>query len=116
MNQMRRPLLAASAQAKARKGKLDKAAIARRPRVRRRRHPQRCARGLARRRARRGRRRARSRSKGPSTPSGSALEQRERDNLEVLHRPTYELPFLADGVDVGTLYELADLLREQGMA
>jgi len=115
VNQMRRPLLAATAQAKARKGKLDKDAIAH---------------DLA--------------TSGVVTPNGAlvgshggvlvedvvralavegaehaervALEQRERDNLEVLHRPTYELPFLADGVDVGTLYELADLLREQGMA
>ena len=115
VNQMRRPLLAAAAQAKARKGKLDKDAIAH---------------DLA--------------TSGVVTPNGAlvgshggvlvedvvralavegaehaervALEQRERDNLEVLHRPTYELPFLADGVDVGTLYELADLLREQGMA
>jgi hypothetical protein len=45
-----------------------------------------------------------------------ALEQRERDNLESLHRPTYEIPFLADGVDVGALYELAEVLRGQGLA
>ena len=30
--------------------------------------------------------------------------------------PTYELPRLPQGVDLGALYELAGLLREQGMA
>jgi hypothetical protein len=45
-----------------------------------------------------------------------ALEQRERDNLQALERPTYDIPYLADGVDVGTLYDVADLLRDQGMA
>ena len=44
------------------------------------------------------------------------LESRERDEIEGLDRPTYELPFLAEGVDVASLYELADLLRSQGMA
>jgi hypothetical protein len=45
-----------------------------------------------------------------------ALEQRGRDTLQELERPTYELPFLADGVDVGTLYDLAESLRAQGIA
>ena len=44
------------------------------------------------------------------------LESRERDDIEALERPTYELPFLAEGVDVAAVYELADLLRSQGMA
>ena len=44
------------------------------------------------------------------------LESRERDNVEGLDRPTYEIPFLAEGVDVAALYELADMLRGQGMA
>ena len=46
-----------------------------------------------------------------------ALEQRERDNLAgaASGRRT-SCPFLADGIDVGALYDLADLLREQGMA
>ncbi len=45
-----------------------------------------------------------------------ALEQRGRDTIESLARPTYELPFLADGVDVGSLYDLAETLRGQGIA
>ncbi|MSV42919.1 MAG: AAA family ATPase [Actinobacteria bacterium] len=45
-----------------------------------------------------------------------ALEQRERENIQALHRPTYEIAFMPDGVDVGTLYEFAESLREQGMA
>jgi anion-transporting ArsA/GET3 family ATPase len=114
VNQMRRPLLPASAQPKARKGTLDKDQIA---------HDlaasgvvtggtlvgshggvlvEDLVRALT--------------IEGGEHAERVALEQRERDNLEVLARPTYELPFLADGVDVGALYELADLLREQGMA
>jgi hypothetical protein len=45
-----------------------------------------------------------------------ALEQRGRDTLQELERPTYELPFLADGVDVGALYDMAESLRAQGIA
>jgi hypothetical protein len=45
-----------------------------------------------------------------------ALEQRGRDTIESLGRPLYELPFLADGVDVGALYDLAETLRGQGFA
>ena len=44
------------------------------------------------------------------------LEERGRDALAALHRPSYELPKLADSVDLGSLYELAEMLREQGMA
>jgi anion-transporting ArsA/GET3 family ATPase len=115
VNQVRRPLLSPSAQTKARRGKLDTAAIAT---------------DLA--------------HVGILTPSGAlsgthgavtedevlaalvheaaehservALQQRERDNLQALERPTYDIPFVADGIDVGTLYDLADLLRDQGMA
>ena len=29
--------------------------------------------------------------------------------------PTYELPRLTGGIDLGALYELAGLLRDQGM-
>lgn len=115
VNQVRHPLLSATARAKALKGKLDTDAIAA---------------DLAR--------------VGVLTPSGAlagshgavtadevvaalaheaaehservALQQRERDNLQELERPTYDIPFLADGIDVGTLYDIADLLREQGMA
>ncbi len=45
-----------------------------------------------------------------------ALEEAERDELAAAGRPTYELPFLTDSVDLGSLYELAGRLREQGMA
>jgi anion-transporting ArsA/GET3 family ATPase len=44
-----------------------------------------------------------------------ALEKRERRRLAELALPTYELPWLPEGVDVGGLHELAALLREQGM-
>ena len=44
-----------------------------------------------------------------------ALEERGRDALAALDRPTYELPLLPDAVDLAGLYELAGLLRAQGM-
>ncbi|NHC15222.1 ArsA-related P-loop ATPase [Motilibacter deserti] len=43
-----------------------------------------------------------------------ALEQAERATLETIGHRTYELPVLADGVDLGGLYALAAALREQG--
>ena len=46
----------------------------------------------------------------PSTPTRVALESRERAALGSLDRPSYELPLLADAVDLGGLYELAELL------
>ncbi|HQR27148.1 MAG TPA: ArsA-related P-loop ATPase [Nocardioides sp.] len=45
-----------------------------------------------------------------------ALEDSQRALVEELGLPTYELPRLAGGVDLGGLYQLAALLREQGMA
>ena len=45
----------------------------------------------------------------------AALERRERRALSGLGRPTYTLPFLPDGVDVGGLYELAGAILEQGV-
>ena len=46
-----------------------------------------------------------------------SLEKRERREIvRALGRPTYELPRLADGIDLGALHELADLLTDQGMA
>jgi anion-transporting ArsA/GET3 family ATPase len=44
------------------------------------------------------------------------LQQRERAEIDALGRPVYELPGLSDAVDLGSLYRLAELLREQGMA
>ena len=45
-----------------------------------------------------------------------ALEERGRDALAALDRPSYELPLLPDTVDLAGLYELAELLTAQGMA
>ncbi|GAB3854228.1 ArsA-related P-loop ATPase [Nocardioides maradonensis] len=45
-----------------------------------------------------------------------ALEDSQRAVVADLGVPTYELPRLAGGVDLGALYELAELLRKQGMA
>ena len=45
-----------------------------------------------------------------------ALEERGRDALAALERPSYELPLLADAADLSGLYELAGLLQEQGIA
>ena len=45
-----------------------------------------------------------------------ALEERGRDALAALDRPTYELPQLPESVDLAGLYELAELLSAQGMA
>ncbi len=44
-----------------------------------------------------------------------ALEDDQRGRVAALGRPTYELPRLAVGVDLGGLYELAARLREQGL-
>lgn len=43
-----------------------------------------------------------------------ALEEAERAALATLGRPTYELPWLAEGIDLGGLYELAAALTDQG--
>lgn len=45
-----------------------------------------------------------------------ALEDAQRAVIAAIDVPTYELPRMAGGVDLGALYELAGLLREQGMA
>jgi anion-transporting ArsA/GET3 family ATPase len=45
-----------------------------------------------------------------------ALEDSQRVVVDGLARPTYELPRLAAGIDLGGLYELAADLRDQGMA
>jgi len=44
------------------------------------------------------------------------LEETERERIAALGRPVYDLPFLAGGIDLAALYELADMLHEQGMA
>ncbi len=45
-----------------------------------------------------------------------AMEKRERRVLAKLNRPTYELPWVPEGIDLGALYELAGLLRAGGVA
>ncbi|MBM0124473.1 ArsA-related P-loop ATPase [Pimelobacter simplex] len=45
-----------------------------------------------------------------------ALEDSQRELVARLDVPSYELPRLAGGIDLGGLYELAGLLRAQGMA
>jgi anion-transporting ArsA/GET3 family ATPase len=45
-----------------------------------------------------------------------ALEATQRKELAFLERPTYELPAMPGGIDPGALYELAELLTDQGMA
>jgi len=45
-----------------------------------------------------------------------ALEDSQRAVVREFAAPTYELPRLAGGVDLGALYELAQMLRDQGMA
>jgi len=44
------------------------------------------------------------------------LERRERRLLAKTGLPRYELPLLAEGVDLAGLYELAEVIREQGAA
>ena len=45
-----------------------------------------------------------------------ALEDSQRTLVDGLERPSYELSRLAGGVDLGGLYELAECLKEQGLA
>jgi hypothetical protein len=44
------------------------------------------------------------------------LADRERTELEAAGQPMYELPLVAEGIDLATLHKLAAELREQGMA
>jgi len=45
-----------------------------------------------------------------------ALEDAQRAVVATLGVPAYELPRLAGGIDLGCLYELAERLKEQGLA
>jgi len=45
-----------------------------------------------------------------------AMEKRERKALAKLTRPTYELPWIPEGIDLGALHELAGALRAAGAA
>jgi anion-transporting ArsA/GET3 family ATPase len=55
-------------------------------------------------------------SEGRDHAERRALEDAQRERVRELEVPTYELPLLVGGVDLGALYELAGLLREQGLA
>ena len=44
-----------------------------------------------------------------------ALENSQRAVVETLGVPSYELPLLVGGIDLGGLYELAGYLRDQGL-
>jgi anion-transporting ArsA/GET3 family ATPase len=44
------------------------------------------------------------------------LETSQRALVEKLDRPVVELPLVPDGIDLGALYELAQELKEQGLA
>jgi hypothetical protein len=44
-----------------------------------------------------------------------ALEDAQREVVAGLGRPTFELPRLPGGVDLGGLYELAGILAEEGL-
>ena len=44
-----------------------------------------------------------------------ALEDEQHEVVAGLDVPTYELPRLTAGIDLGALYELAGMLRDQGM-
>ncbi|MER7670696.1 ArsA-related P-loop ATPase [Kitasatospora sp. NPDC096128] len=44
------------------------------------------------------------------------LEREQRTDLQQLRLPTYELPLLGEGVDLGGLYRLAGELKRQGAA
>ena len=44
------------------------------------------------------------------------LERAERGDLAHIGRPLAELPALPGGIDLGALYDLAEMLTEQGVA
>ena len=56
------------------------------------------------------------RDEGSDHVARVTLELSERARIAELGRPVYELPFLSGGIDLTALYELADMLHEQGMA
>ena len=44
------------------------------------------------------------------------MQDRERTELEAAGQPIYELPMIAEGIDLAALYRLAEELRDQGAA
>lgn len=45
-----------------------------------------------------------------------ALEERERARIAELALPTFDLPLLGGGIDLGGLYELAGILHDEGLS
>ena len=43
-------------------------------------------------------------------------QEEQRRKLDEAGQPCYELPMIADGIDLGGLYRLAAALRDQGAA
>lgn len=43
------------------------------------------------------------------------LERRERDRIDALGLPIFALPLVPEGVDLGSLYEFAEMLRREGL-
>ena len=101
VNQVRRPLLRARDLAAAHRGTLDRAAIEAGLR----------AAGLP-----RDRLVDHLTSEAAAHADRVALEKRERATVAKLDRPSYELPWLPDGVDLAGLYEMAAALTDQGAA
>jgi anion-transporting ArsA/GET3 family ATPase len=101
VNQVRRPLLRARDLAAARRGVLDRAAIEAGLRA--------AGLGLD-------TLAERLSAEAAAHADRVALEKRERDAVLALDRPTYELPWLPDGVDMAGLYELGRALTDQGAA
>ncbi len=46
----------------------------------------------------------------------TVLERKERRRLAAAGQPRYDLPLISDGIDLGSLYQLATTLRDQGAA
>ena len=44
-----------------------------------------------------------------------ALEQQERARLRETKRPIIELPYVAGGIDVGSLFTMAGILHQKGI-
>ena len=55
-------------------------------------------------------------SEGREHAARVVLEREQRADVQALKLPTYELPLLSGGVDLGGLYRLAAALKEQGTA